>query len=915
MELQIDRLTAFPEGINFQYNWRKYQQRVLDGLNEHLADGHLHVIAPPGSGKTILGLEVARRINNATLILAPSIAIRNQWIRRFCEMFLQTEHMPAWISKDIRKPAFMTVITYQALHAACNNLRIAEEDAEIEEEEVDDELISTSHNQNLHNIIEGLKQQNVKTIVIDEAHHLKNEWCITLSKVKEAIAPVTIGLTATPPYDVSPNEWQRYIELNGPVSVEITVPELVIEGDLCPHQDYVYLSLPTQTEAENINNFRQRMLVLFEEIKHDKILITAIENHPVWLQPNEHLDWIYTNLSCYSASLIFLNANGREIPKSHLDIIDDKNVKIPGFDYKWAEILLDFYLYKEKQPFKGFEEHKKNLENKLRRNGAIEKRQICFSQNRQVTGLLSSSISKLESIKQIVDFEYQHLKHDLRMVILTDYIRKEYYANTVQNNIELNKIGVITIFEKLRRENNAGIKIGVLTGSLVIIPRSAYPAFETLTEGQRLGKIVCEQVPFDEDYILIEECSQLKNEIVHIITEIFEQGDIELLIGTKSLLGEGWDAPAINTLVLASFVGSFVLSNQMRGRAIRTQKGNPGKTGNIWHLACIDTSSATGGDDFDTLKRRFGSFVGISFKDNYGIESGVARLNIPEKITDEIQVELGNKETMRHAADRETLKKHWIAALEKGITMVEEIKVPFPGEHEYQAVKSLHFNRTIKNLVISLGIGLFDYLMNMISSIGRMGRSINSKEGLYNYLTIVSIAGVVIFGRKAFKAFRLYVKYRDIAKDVQQIGDALLNAMIKTGIVKTSYDKISIEASVDHLGAVYCYIDGGSTFEKSAFINMLHEVVSPIDNPRYVITRRSIFMRFIKQEDFHAVPEVIGRNKNTAVYFSQQWERLVGPCELIFTRSIEGRSLLLKSRIKSLSAQFEKKTERINRWQ
>jgi superfamily II DNA or RNA helicase len=915
LELQLNTLAAFPEGINFQYRWRKYQQRVLDGLDEYLVDGHLHVIAPPGSGKTILGLEVARRINNATLILAPSIAIRNQWIHRFCEMFLQMEQVPGWISKDIRKPAFMTVVTYQGLHAACNNLRIVDEDTEIEEEELDDEPTSASHNQNLENIINGLKQQNVKTIVIDEAHHLKNEWCYTLTKVKEAIEPVTIGLTATPPYDVTPNEWQRYIELNGPVSVEITVPELVIEGDLCPHQDYVYLTLPTQTEAENINGFRQRMAALFEEVKRDKILIAAIENHPAWLAPNENLDWIYTNLSYYSASLIFLSTNGLKIPKSHLDIIDDKDVKIPEFDYKWAEILLDFFLYSEKQHFKGFEEHKKNLENKLRRNGAIEKRQICFSQNRQVTGLLSSSISKLESIGEIVDFEYQQLKHNLRMVILTDYIRKEYYVNTTQNNIELNKIGVITIFEKLRRQNPAGIKIGVLTGSVVIIPRSAYPAFEAMTKAQGLGKMVCEQVPFDEDYILIEECAQLKNEIVHIITEIFEQGDIELLIGTKSLLGEGWDAPAINTLILASFVGSFVLSNQMRGRAIRTQKDNPGKTGNIWHLACIDTTSATGGDDFDTLKRRFGSFVGISFKDNYGIESGIGRLNIPEKISDEIQVELGNKESMKRAADREALKKHWEAALEKGMTLIEEIKVPFPGEHNYQTVKSFHSTRTIKNLIITLVLGFFDYLWNVINSIGRMGRSLNSVEGLYTYLTIVLIVGALIFGRKTFKAFRLYVKYRDIAKDIQQIGDALLNAMIKAGIVKTDYSKISIEASVDRFGAVYCYIDGGSTFEKSTFINMLQEVVNPIDNPRYVITRKSLFMRFVKQEDFHPVPEVIGRNKNTAVYFSQQWERLVGPCELIFTRSIEGRRLLLKARIKSLAAQFQKKTERVNRWQ
>ncbi len=103
---------------------------MLDDLEDHLTDGHLHVIAPPGSGKTVLGLEVAIRLNKPTLILAPTIAIRNQWIQRFCELFLQTNQIPEWISRDIRNPKFMTVVTYQGLHAACNNWRIDEEEIE-----------------------------------------------------------------------------------------------------------------------------------------------------------------------------------------------------------------------------------------------------------------------------------------------------------------------------------------------------------------------------------------------------------------------------------------------------------------------------------------------------------------------------------------------------------------------------------------------------------------------------------------------------------------------------------------------------------------------------------------------------------------------------------------------------------------
>ena len=56
----------------------------------------------------------------------------------------------------------------------------------------------------------------------------------------------------------------------------------------------------------------------------------------------------------------------------------------------------------------------------------------------------------------------------------------------------------------------------------------------------------------------------LKHDLVTAVTQLFQEGLIQVVIGTKSLLGEGWDAPCVNSLILASFVGSFMLSNQMR---------------------------------------------------------------------------------------------------------------------------------------------------------------------------------------------------------------------------------------------------------------------------------------------------------------------------------------------------------------
>ena len=66
---------------------------------------------------------------------------------------------------------------------------------------------------------------------------------------------------------------------------------------------------------------------------------------------------------------------------------------------------------------------------------------------------------------------------------------------------------------------------------------------------------------------------------------------------------------------MASSVGSYVLGNQMRGRAIRAMKSNPDKTSNIWHLVCMtdrrEACELT--EDFRTLQRRMMGFVGVSY--------------------------------------------------------------------------------------------------------------------------------------------------------------------------------------------------------------------------------------------------------------------------------------------------------------
>lgn len=906
-------MRTFPADAKFCYSWRAYQQRVLDELDEHLDDDHLHVVAPPGSGKTVLGLEVAVRLDQPVLILAPTIAIRNQWIQRFCELFLRTARQPGWISSDIREPAFMTVATYQALHMACSGIDSEPEEESLEEELEEGKPGGKSTKDLTREVVRSLQAKGVQTIIVDEAHHLKNAWWRSLNAVKDGLDPTIVGLTATPPYDVSYAEWQRYLDLNGPVDAEISVPELVEEGDLCPHQDYLYLTSPTAEEFASIRHHNQRIDELVDAIMQDGELIESIKGHPCYAFPEDNLEWIYTNFGWYVATLVFLHAIGEEVSRYHLKVVAGEEIEIPDLTHEYLEILLDFYLFKDPDSF-ATKAHQKKLLNQLKRGGAIERCVIRLSPDRKLSKLLTSSISKLDGIRKITDFEARKLKDDLRMVILTDYIRKEFLVSEEQNLLPLNRIGVVPIFEHLRRNLASGVRLGVLSGSVVIVPVLALDAFEEAAATKGIDAVSWMYLPFDKDYAIINTTESIKHQIVHIFTRVFEAGWIRIIVGTKSLLGEGWDAPTINALILASFVGSHVLSNQMRGRAIRKDPGHPGKTGNIWHLVCVDYTDPDGGEDVKLLQRRFKGFVGVSAREDGGIESGFGRLGFEQQLLNPEQIEAFNIRTLERAARRDLLGEHWIKALSTGSVLVEEIKLPFPDPRGIHSVKQLYYNKTIRNFLYSLGFSMLVFGQSVLDSLLRGMRDIRDPKDLIRVLLVVGGLGLFYFGRRLLRALVVLVKFRDISRDVRQVGEAVLSTLVRTGTIKTPYSEMQVCTEVDDLGAIYCHLKGASTYGKSIFIKALKEVISKVENPRYVLIRKSSAYKFIVQRDYHSVPEVIGRNKTFAEYLEREWHRRVGKCQLIYTRTIEGRKLLLKARVHSLAAQLEDEPEDVKVW-
>ena len=75
------------EHLQFKGHWRPYQEEVLNDLDKYLDDSKIHVVAAPGAGKTVLGIELIRRIGYNAIILVPRISILDQWMNTVAELF------------------------------------------------------------------------------------------------------------------------------------------------------------------------------------------------------------------------------------------------------------------------------------------------------------------------------------------------------------------------------------------------------------------------------------------------------------------------------------------------------------------------------------------------------------------------------------------------------------------------------------------------------------------------------------------------------------------------------------------------------------------------------------------------------------------------------------------------------------
>ncbi len=897
--------------LHFDGQWRTYQKRVLDEADNYLKDKKIHIVAAPGSGKTTLGIELIRRMNAPALILSPSINIRDQWIKRVQEAFLtKGTDTTGILSNSIRQPALITAITYQALHS-CITGKKNSEDKESETEDtataVNADADGTENAAGAPlNFFQTVKKAGIRTLCLDEAHHLRSEWWKALEElVKREPQMTIISLTATPPYDSTKTEWDRYIGLCGPIDEEIIVPELVKEGSLCPHQDYVYFNMPTAEEEEEVTVFRKTAVSLGEQIYMDEEFTRLVSTHAGVRNPARYADKLLDNPEYLSSLIVFLNAKQLPISGELVRMLGAKD-KIPSMNLHWLEVLLQGFLYDDTDSFAATAVYREQMISWLKGYGLIRKNKVCFTFNEEVNKLLIQSKGKIKSIVKIVGEEYQNLGSELRLLILTDFIKKEYLSALGAKDVSVNELGVVPIFENIRREyektqpSAEELRLAALSGSVVIIPEAAKELLQSIMEEKNVKGSMKECGATGYYQVTVGGTEETASGLV---TELFNQGAIRVLIGTKSLLGEGWDSPCINSLILASFVGSFMLSNQMRGRAIRTMKGNPDKVSNIWHLICMEPESshvtkgtmksAEESEDFATLKRRFEGFMGVHYEKNV-IENGLDRLSYIKPPYTAPMLEKINEQMLAMAADRQGLRKRWEDSMDNIKKM--DVAVEAGADNEYFKPGIALFNGLCKLIVAAVAV--FLCLMNVVIPV--LTHLITGKK--IGLLLIAGLAVTAVCLRFLFRYGTRVASMSTPFKYMQSIGKGVLQALQNTGNIQSKGISVKVD-DTDGLTS-YLYLSGGTEREKDVFSQCIYEMFGVVDNQRYLLKSKKTVQKLCK---YYCVPELFGKKKEDAELFQKSIEKYIGPYELIYTRNPEGRKVLLDARVNS----FANKTDRV----
>jgi superfamily II DNA or RNA helicase len=810
--------------------------------------GRFHFVLPPGAGKTLLGAVLAQRLGRKVLVLVPNTAIQDQWLR------LWKAAGGVTVGDDRSLSADVTVLTYQAL-ATFDDDKDSEASA-----------IARLH-PNALEVIEALHGDQRFTLVLDEAHHLAARWGQLLAEVLEQAhsgrtdGPAVIALTATPRDSLSPAEAELVDGLFGPVLYAVSTPALVREGVLAPFREFAWFVAPTPGERQYLAQSALRWRELITSVTAEDFARPGLLEYldATWVR-HEGVSWSHIErtrpelaraLVRGAHNTLLALPEGARVRDEHRQAMDAED---------WAAILADYgrhALAETDPPSQAWERLRAGMSSvgwTLTRNGARRGQS-------PVDRVLARSAAKSVAAGLLLFQEHQVRGDRLRAIVLTDFENVGATPSADLRSVLSRHAG--SAWEALTevQRANPGLHVVLVTGSSVGGTREV---LETLApEGTT--------VVAREDGLCQIEGFAGPREWVPYLTAAFQAGRIDVLVGTRGLLGEGWDAPAANVVVDLTAATTSTAVVQIRGRAIRLDPQRRDKLSHIWSVVAVDDTHPRGDLDYRRLVAKHRGYLAPDAHGRIigGVEHLDSRCNAfappPAAVRDAI-----NADALTAAGDLEQSRDSW--QIGAGYRDVVEVAVRVRATRAI-GVPEVAVRTPAAWPWVAGGVGAAGGgAAAAVAGAPTAGIAALTIGGAGLGWLVEAVAGRV---RAARVAARLGADGMLIA-----VGRAVADAMSR-GLAG------QVRVDPDARGEWSVRLDDADAAQSAAFAQAIEQILSPVDFPRYLISRR--VRRGVVM--WHAVPDAFGVNKAGATGFAEQWFAYVSRGELLYTGSPEGAGI------------------------
>jgi superfamily II DNA or RNA helicase len=632
----------------FRGTWRHYQEGCLAAFETDRAAGRdkTLLVAPPGSGKTLVGLEIVHRLGHPALVLCPTQTIQSQWRERqslfggprddihlltyqaICQAddpdgMLRDAAERHWIHERAEATG-QTVAAVEAEAGAWTGAAVERRDRDVARlvarfkrdaaagklpDLPADELLSANARERLRALVDA----GVRVVVLDECHHLVSLWGAMLRPLLAELRPAhVVGLTATNPAELTEEEAALYVELLGEVDFFIPTPAVVREGHLAPYQELVQLCEPLASERDWLAERHERLERLLIELDTpDALGLSA------WLlarlrerrgPSGAQLSWnelARTRPRLAESGLRWLHARGEPPPAG---APRGERFRAPLGIEDWV-VLLDDYAMRclHAAPDEGGEATRRldALQVALGDLGFTLTRAGIRRTGGDVDRVLLHSGAKPIAMLEALACEMEARGDGLRAAVLVDTERGP-------RQPEESPLALAGGARGLLAAAAADARVAPLRPALVTGETFAVAAFEAewwktvmgrAEDGAR-GAEPLSSEPLGHGIVALRGPGFDSRTWTARATELLGSGECGLLIGTRGLLGEGWDCPQLNVLIDMTAVAADISVRQMRGRSLRLDPSDSEKLASNWDIVCVAPDLERGHADYGRFIRR-----------------------------------------------------------------------------------------------------------------------------------------------------------------------------------------------------------------------------------------------------------------------------------------------------------------------